>query len=137
LDPFSVVPLCLWCWENRSDSLVYAFEQMLPSDLSNYVRKAAGLSAGMTDTAVARVSGVLSQVKNGFVDPLVHSIEQPIAGMAHEIGQTATVLRYGTYAAGGWFLWNAYQNYFVGPERKRVLEQTIDESIRRNNRRRR
>lgn len=110
---------------------------MLSFDLESGIKKVSATAQSMVDTTIATVSGAVSEVKGQVLDPLVQAIEQPIAGLAHGVGNTANMLRVGTYVAGGWLLWNMYQEYYVAPSRKRALQSTIDNSIQRSFRRRR
>lgn len=125
-------------WSERELYLVYWFERIVPMEyLQRGIQQASNLGRELVEATSATVAGAVHEVRDQVVDPLVHAVEQPVAGLAHSLGATSSVLRLGTYVAGGWLLWNMYQDYYVAPQKKRQLMDTIDQSVQRQIRRQR
>lgn len=134
MDPSAQV---LDLWNLRSDYLVYWLDRMLPADFGLIFRNTSDVASGFLQQTKASVAGAVTEVQTQIVDPAVRAIGQPVASLAHGLGTTAQMLRLGTYVAGGWLLYTWYQDYYVEPQRKRVLDDTIEDKLKRSLRRRR
>lgn len=119
--------------------LLYLFERMVqidPSGLQNTWNRAKQVGSDLIQTSTSTVTGLVAEIKDTIINPLVRSVEQPIAGLAHDVGVVSQMVRIGTYVTGGWLLYTVYQTYYEEPNRKRILSDMMDTKIKQSRRRR-